>query len=292
MPSCLFVQALASGYNNIVKIAILSDIHGNWPALQTVAAHIGAWQPDCAIVAGDIVNRGPSSRDCWNLVAAWQKAAGWQVMMGNHETYVLAHTRPNQDKSQRLPMSYWTWRQMNVQVNALAALPETVELDGPDGSKVRARHASMLGQQDGIYHNIPASEVRLKIAPAPAVFCTGHTHVPYVRHVDDTLIVNAGSVGSPCDGDRRASYAQVVWHRGQWQAEIVRLMYDVVQTDLDFRSSGFLQEAGAHARLVYREWRTARSVLVPWREQYQALVMDGIIDEETAVAQFLAQLDD
>ena len=205
---------------------------------------------------------------------------------------MLAYTRPSPDKSQQLPMSYWTWRQMNVQVNALAALPETVELAGPDGSELRVRHASMLGLQDGIYHDTLADEARPKIAPAPAVFCAGHTHVPYVRQVDDTLVVNAGSVGSPCDGDRRASYAQVVWHKGQWRAEIVRLTYDVVQTDLDFRSSGFLDEAGAYARLTYHEWRTARAVIAPWREQYQAQVADGIIDEETAVANFLARWDD
>jgi len=66
----------------------------------------------------------------------------------------------------------------------------------------------------------------------------------------------------------------------------------VAQTDLDFRTSGFLEEAGAYARLVYREWCTARGVIVPWREQYAEQVMAGIIDEETAVAQFLAQLDD
>lgn len=41
-----------------MKIAILSDIHGNLPALQTVADDIARWQPDQVIVNGDIVNRG------------------------------------------------------------------------------------------------------------------------------------------------------------------------------------------------------------------------------------------
>ncbi len=266
-----------------MKIAILSDVHGNWPALHTIAKHVNAWQPEHVVIAGDSVNRGPSSPDCWNLLMAWQKSAGWRVMMGNHEVYVLGHARP---------MSRWTWQQMNVQASSMAALPETVHLTGPDGSELRVRHASMRGHQDGIFQHSSVAEVRPQIAPAPAVFCTGHIHVPYTRRVDDTLIVNAGSVGSPCDGDRRASYAQVVWHGGQWQAKIVRLTYDVVQTDLDFRMSGFLEEAGPFARLVYREWRTARGVIVPWRKQYEAQVMAGVIDEKTAVAQFLEQLDD
>jgi predicted phosphodiesterase len=265
-----------------MKIAILSDVHGNWPALHAVTMHVKAWQPDHVVVAGDSVNRGPSSRDCWNLLLAWQRSAGWQVMMGNHEVYVLNHTHA---------MSRWTWQQMNIQASSLATLPETVDLTGPDGSELRVRHASMRGHQDGIFPHSPVAEVRVQIAPAPAVFCTAHVHVPYTRQVDDTLVVNAGSVGSPCDGDTRASYAQVVWRGGRWQARIVRLAYDVAQTDRDFRTSGFLEQAGPLARLVYREWRTARSLVVPWRRQYEPQVAAGVIDEETAVAQFLAQLD-
>ena len=47
-----------------MKIAVLSDIHGNFVALQAVFEHIEAWRPDHTIVAGDIVNRGPRSKDC------------------------------------------------------------------------------------------------------------------------------------------------------------------------------------------------------------------------------------
>ena len=47
-----------------MKIAVLADIHGNLPALEAVAAHVEAWQPDRVIVAGDLVNRGPRPLEC------------------------------------------------------------------------------------------------------------------------------------------------------------------------------------------------------------------------------------
>ena len=71
------------------KLAVLSDIHGNFAALQAVADHIDRWQPDAVVVAGDIVNRGPRSRDCLRFVLARAAEAGWQIIRGNHEEYVL-----------------------------------------------------------------------------------------------------------------------------------------------------------------------------------------------------------
>jgi 3',5'-cyclic AMP phosphodiesterase CpdA len=68
-----------------MKFAILSDIHGNLPALQAVAAHIEAWQPDHTIVNGDIVNLGPDSVECWQFIETKQRSANWQITQGNHE---------------------------------------------------------------------------------------------------------------------------------------------------------------------------------------------------------------
>ncbi|NJN55107.1 MAG: metallophosphoesterase, partial [Anaerolineae bacterium] len=51
-----------------MKIAVLSDIHGNLPALRAVAEHVAQWQPDAVVVDGDTVNRGPQSLLCWQTV--------------------------------------------------------------------------------------------------------------------------------------------------------------------------------------------------------------------------------
>ena len=48
-----------------MKMAILSDIHGNRPALEAVAADIDAWRPDAVLVNGDVVNEGQGNVACW-----------------------------------------------------------------------------------------------------------------------------------------------------------------------------------------------------------------------------------
>ena len=98
------------------KLAVLSDIHGNFAALQAVADHIDRWQPDAVVVAGDIVNRGPRSRDCLRFVLARAAEMGWQIIRGNHEEYVLGvvrdpGARPGLDGAVRENVG-WTARQL------------------------------------------------------------------------------------------------------------------------------------------------------------------------------------
>ncbi len=274
-----------------MKIAILSDIHGNWPALEATAAHIEAWRPDYVIVNGDIVNRGPKSLACWEFVKNKQVQDGWLVTRGNHEDYVTQYLQPPDEIDDFNQISYWTFQQVGEAVAAeLAALPIEVSLEHPQGGQVRAVHASLLGTRYGIWHHSPDEEARRQIAPAPAVFCTGHVHFPFIRPLDNTLIVNAGSAGSVCDlGDTRATYAQVTWHHGRWSAEIVRLSYDIKQAIEDYMQSGIFEEAGPVIQLIYKEWLTGWPVLPLWGRVPNGYEQVERVGLERAVEEFLAE---
>jgi len=62
-----------------MRLAILSDIHGNLPALQATEKHVETWRPDHVIVNGDIVNRGPSSAACWDLIESKQQSSSCRL---------------------------------------------------------------------------------------------------------------------------------------------------------------------------------------------------------------------
>jgi putative phosphoesterase len=275
------------------KLAVLSDIHGNLAALHAVADHIDRWNPDTVVVAGDIVNRGPRSLECLRFVLTRAAESGWRIIRGNHEEYVLrvVHdpgTRPGLEGAVRENVG-WTARQIGDAVAVIESLPAQISLHAPDGSEVRVVHASMRHNRDNILADTPDELVREQVAPASPLIVVGHTHRPLIRTVDATLVVNAGSVGLPFDGDTRASYAQLTWQAG-WQAEIVRVTCDRHQAARDYDETGFMRDSGPVAALVFDEFRTARPRLSSWMARYNDAVLAGELTAAESVRDYLALL--
>jgi predicted phosphodiesterase len=274
-----------------MKVAILADIHSNLYALQRVVDHMEAWRPDVIIMGGDVINRGPHPQACMEVVERKGRSRGWQMVRGNHEDYVLtvvdAETEGNPE-IEIIRNALWTYEKLNGRVDSLRAMPFQVSFPGPDGHEFRVVHASMLGNRVGIFPKTTEDRLRQQIAPPPPVLCVGHTHRPLVRTIDDTLVVNVGSVGMPFDGDRRAGYAQLTWNKGAWHAEIIRLAYEWRKTEADFFHTGFLDEAGDLAQVMLLELREARSYIHLWIQEYQEAVLSGEISMADSVRGFLS----
>ncbi len=270
-----------------MKVAVLSDIHGNLPGLIAVEQHIDAWAPDLVVVAGDIVNRGPLSRDCLDVVLERQLRDGWHLLRGNHEEFVLDCANPDRPTSgpayEMTQFAHWALKQLDGQAEALELMADLYERPAADGQTLRVVHASMHNNRDGIYSMSSDSELRGQIAPAPAVFVSGHTHRPLVRQIDETLVVNVGAVGSPFDGDRRASYGQFIWEDRLWQGDVVRLDYDYEQIERDYVSSGFLEEGGPMAQLMLVELRMAHGLIFRWASRYEEHVLAGRLSLEDSI---------
>ncbi|MEM9773754.1 MAG: metallophosphoesterase family protein [Chloroflexota bacterium] len=253
-----------------MKFAVFSDVHGNLPALQAVAADVDKWGADFTVVNGDVINRGPLPAACWDFVQARAKNDGWHIVRGNHEEYVLNHLNPEKvDKV--FQMSLWTLSKIRSSVDQLLALPEQWSKLDERAGELRVTHASMAGSRIGIYPTVPSTSIetfRPLIDPPPSVLCVGHTHLPMIKMIDDTLVINSGSAGQPCYGEKKACYAQVTWHKGGWEAEIVRVPYDRKQTQLDWFDSGIFDETSLITRLIYHEWRTALPLLLKWFREY------------------------
>ena len=169
-----------------MKIVVLSDIHGNLPALHAVAEHFEPWQPDQVIVNGDIVNRGPCSGAALSFVLNKREIEGWHLLRGNHEDYLLRCGQ--QDFLTSGPtfelnrFAYFAYQQLNGEEKQLAKMPERFGCGLLlTEAKFRVVHASMRNNRDGIYKDLTDVELRLRIAPPPAVFVTGHTHQPLIR---------------------------------------------------------------------------------------------------------------
>ncbi len=278
-----------------MKIAVIADPHANLIALQAAVADIDAWRPDAVLVAGDIVNRGPRPKECLDLILDKVRTNGWLLVRGNHEDYVIDQANPGAPRSGSAEQvhrpSIWTLNQLGGDVSPLQARPFQQSLKGPDGREVRLVHASMRGIRDGIFPETHNKELRKQIAPVSglAAFIAGHTHRPLVRWLDGVLVVNAGSTGLPFDQDTRLAYARLTWEKGGWQAEIVRLQYDLTAAGRDFYLSGYLEGGGPIVQLVLIELLTGRSLLYSWAVKFQEPALRGEVGVEESVKRFLQE---
>ena len=272
-----------------MKIAALADLHANLPALERVIADLHQWRPDLVLVAGDIVNRGPSPVRCLELVRRYRNDARWRVIRGNHEDYVLElATRPVSSLEREVHRhTVWTSERLGDRVSDLERLPDGMSLR-IDGAEVRMVHASMLGNRVGVFPGMRKPELRHRMSPLPSLLCVGHTHRPMRAEVDGALVVNVGSVGMPFDGDARVSYVRITRHRQSWSTRFIRLEYDRDAARSAFEDEGFMEGAGPIARLVRWEFDQARPCLFDWTNRFQAHVLAGELSMEDAVNRFLS----
>jgi putative phosphoesterase len=211
-----------------MKILILSDIHGNWPALQAVLA--AEPDRDQILCLGDLVNYGPQPAECvrWAMDSV---APEWLVQ-GNHDRAVGRDEDPHcSGPYQALAAATQavSARLLSADQKQFLARLEPLQRFQLDDAVFVACHAVPSAP---LYHYLPQTspvtlwESELNTAGYPNFLLLGHTHEPMKTRFRKTLVVNPGSVGQPKHGDARAAYA--VWTDGQ--VELRRTEYDVEQT--------------------------------------------------------------
>lgn len=281
----------ANDADDTMKVAVFSDVQANLPALEVAADDILAWRPDLVVMAGDLLNRGPCSRACLERFEELRRAHGWLPINGNHEVWVLRCGReapPSPVAAEMRAFADFTHRQVADLQHAFDWWPDHLCFDGgDDASWVHITHGSLLGHRDGISASLPDEALAERLPRDTALFVGAHTHKPLVRRYGAMQILNVGSVGSPFDGDTRASYGRLELHGGRWRTEIRRLAYDRARAERDFHDSGFLAEGGPLTRILLVEWQEARVLMPHWIRRYQDAVLAGEIGLEASVTEFL-----
>ena len=275
-----------------MKIAALGDIHGNYQALITSLDHIENWQPDLVLVVGDIVNRGPRSKECLDLIQEKTTRPDWQVIKGNHEGYVLDFEDPDFAREGKefdfRQVIHWTYESLSRDdLDAIKKLPTEIKIDHPELGLILAVHASTAGDRIGIYPNTPENSLPGLISEDARLFLVGHTHQPLVRNFQKTLIINVGSIGLPFDGNRQAAYAQITFHQGHWQGKISRVSYDFETAEGDFYQTGYIPEGGPMAELVLAELQLGWPQFGNWLRKYELAVREDRISIKDAVYEYL-----
>lgn len=233
-----------------MRYALISDIHGNLPALEAVLAHVeGRSDVDAVYHLGDLVGYAP-----WpNEVVQLLRERGVPGVAGNYDSttatdYDHCGCRYEDPRQAELSHESYAWTLAHVTAHTkrwLGGLPFRVDLRPLGGHTASPRLILIHGNPvlNTVYWTEDRSDAFCTKMAAQLgaqsgdVVAFGHTHKPWHRSVEGVHFVNTGSVGRPKDGDWRAGYARVEMDGEAVGVEFVRVEYDLERAVAAIRQS-------------------------------------------------------
>jgi diadenosine tetraphosphatase ApaH/serine/threonine PP2A family protein phosphatase len=247
------IAATASVPVLAMRVAVISDIHGNLHALEAVLADIDAEQPDEVWCLGDVVGYGPRPNECVTLVRARASLA----LVGNHDLAAVGKLGIAEFGPLAATSARWT-------MEALTA-DSTEWLRGLAPAAAHAGVELFHGSpRDPVWEYVLSEEVALLslLATTAPVVLVGHSHLALSLAWDGEAIegglapggsdvelpgrrrlLNPGSVGQPRDGDARAAWLLIDLEAGR--AAFRRVIYPIAETQAELRDAGLPDELAA-----------------------------------------------
>jgi diadenosine tetraphosphatase ApaH/serine/threonine PP2A family protein phosphatase len=227
-----------------VRIAVVSDIHGNLHALEAALADIDAESPDELWCLGDIVGYGPRPNECCDLV----RERATISLCGNHDLAVLGSLDVDEFSGDAATAARWTAEVIGDEQRAwLASLQPLARREG-----AQLFHASA---RDPVWEYVLSEQAALAsiLAADDPLVLVGHSHVALALAWDgeeisgglapdgmelelagSRCLLNPGSVGQPRDGDPHAAWLLL----DEGRASFRRAAYDVAATQAEIRELG------------------------------------------------------
>jgi putative phosphoesterase len=216
----------------LTQTAVITDIHGNLPALQASLDAIDALGIGEIYCGGDLVGYGPHPDEVCALI----RERAIPTIYGNYDhaiardlddcgcAYVTRHDRELGQQSVA-----WTLAHTSPDAKEfMRGLPFDLHFAVGD-QHIHLVHGSPRKVNEYLFEDKPARLYeRLAAAESDQVLVFGHTHKPWINSFGDVLFVNCGSIGKPKDGDPRAAFAILEADEGgPVRASIQRVAYDV-----------------------------------------------------------------
>ena len=249
------------------RIALISDIHANLPALRAVLADIDERaNVDAIYHLGDLTGYAPWPNEVVDLL----RERAIPGISGNYDStiatdYKHCGCRADTPHDEELSHLSFEWTRSHVTPETkkyLGSLPFRLDIR-PFGGHLSGPTITLVhGNQtlNTVYVTEDRSDAFLEkmakdLGSRPEdVICFGHTHKPWQRAVGGVQFINTGSVGRPKDGDPRACYVLLTTEGSALRAEFVRVAYDVDEAARGIRESelpsefaDFLRSGGAAA---------------------------------------------
>ena len=209
-----------------MRIAIVSDIHGNRTAFEAVLADLRQTSPDLILHGGDLADGGASPVEIVDRI----RDLGWQGVIGNTDEMLATPESLEEFANQSsAPPSLWTAiREMAAATREALGEERLAWLRGLPRMQIQGLMALVHASPEDPWRapGPEASDAELESVYSPleqSIAVYAHIHRPYIRSISEMTIANTGSVSLSYDGDRRAAYLLL----DESKPTIRRVEYDV-----------------------------------------------------------------
>jgi putative phosphoesterase len=228
------------------RVAVITDIHANLPALQAALARIDELEVDGVYCGGDLVGYGPHPDAVCALIA--ERAI--PTIYGNYDHAIArdledcgcAYVTPDDRELGQRSVDWTLAHTGQASKDFMRSMPFDLRFAVGESS-VHLVHGSPRKVNEYLFEDKPARLYeRLAAAEAADVLVFGHTHRPWIRKFGGVLFVNCGSVGKPKDGDPRAAFAVLEAHDDRVCARVERVEYDAASVAREVAAVGLPAE--------------------------------------------------
>ncbi len=234
-----------------MRIAVISDMHGNDLAFEAVEADIQTQGVDQTVCLGDAVQGGPQPAD----VVQRLRRLNCPVVMGNADAWLITGKETNDEgiPPERLikmeEIRKWSLSQLKVEdIDFIASFQPTVSLMVESGPELLCFHGSPASFDDVILPSAPEEEFQKFLgAYSDRILTGGHTHAQQIRRNGNYFFFNPGSVGFAYNhnqpegsfrADPWAEYAILSTDKGRTSLEFRRIPFDAEEMIRIYRESG------------------------------------------------------
>lgn len=212
-----------------MKVAVISDIHGNLYALERVLQHVEQENPEQIVCLGDVVAFGPQPVE----VLRRMHGLDCPVVMGNCDDFFVQWPLPEEDGLNYAQVK-WAAEQFSPEDRKfMASFQPTVTVQLENDASLLCFHGSPRSNTEVILATTPDDELEAMLGGREnTIMFGGHTHLQMIRRMPGTLVANAGSVGMPADPRDRSVF--VPW--AEWaliESSDAGLSVDLRRTPLD-----------------------------------------------------------
>lgn len=263
-------------YNGVIfmRIALISDIHGNHTALKAVLEHVRMTGVDGVAFLGDYVTDMPGSHKVLEMVREACREWKCWVLKGNREDYLIDHRHgrsPGWRPGSAFGSLLYAYNDLTEEdLDYIESLPFTMEVRPENAAAFTICHSSPRGSRDPICHDEPQIAECLDLINTDYMFC-GHQHNLRTYCHRNRKAYFVGSTGL-CDAlGGHAQFAYMEFRNGVWMGRPVLVPYDVEAAIAEFEISGYSGFAGAWSRGIAFMARTGYDICVELVRRASAL---------------------